>query len=76
MGHVGPMSLHKLGSQTLGVRLKGPSTVQCSRCAIAKIKRQVSRRPPDRTPGQEIHVDLTDLLFMLPSCQPIFFHSR
>jgi transposase InsO family protein len=64
MGHIGPMALLKLGTQTLGVRLKGPSTAQCSQCAVAKIKRQVSRRPPNRkidTPGQEIHVDWTDL---------------
>lgn len=64
MGHIGPAPLYKLGKQALGVRLNGPTTVQCEACAMAKIKRQVSRRPPDRAigaPGQEIHIDWTDL---------------
>jgi len=64
MGHPGPMSLHKLGANSLGVRLRGPSTTECQFCSQAKIKRQVARRPPDRErdkPGYEIHIDWTDL---------------
>jgi transposase InsO family protein len=64
MGHPGPMSLHMLGKNSLGVRLRGPKTVQCPYCSLAKIKRQISRRPPDRIatkPCEEIDIDWTDL---------------
>ncbi len=64
MGHPGPMSLHKLGANSLGVILRGPSTTECEFCSQAKIRRQISRRPPDRKvtkPCQEIHIDWTDL---------------
>jgi transposase InsO family protein len=64
MGHPGPMSLHELGKNSLGVSLLGPRTVECEFCAKAKIKRQVARRPPNRIrnkPGYEIHIDWTDL---------------
>ena len=64
MRHPGLMSLHKLGRNCLKVDLQGPSTAECRSCAQAKIKRQISRRPPDRVltaPCQEIHVDWTDL---------------
>ena len=47
MGHPGPMSLHMLGKNSLGVRLRGLKTVQCPHCSLAKIKRQISQRPPD-----------------------------
>jgi transposase InsO family protein len=64
LGHAGPMAIHKLGENSLGVKLTGPSTVQCIHCSLAKIKRQEARRSPmrDRSiPGLEIHVDWTDL---------------
>ena len=64
MGHAGAMALHKLGENTLGVKLVGPRIVQCQHCSLAKIKRQESRRPPLRdrsTPGMEIHIDWTDI---------------
>jgi transposase InsO family protein len=64
LGHPGPMAVRKLGENSLGVKLTGPSIVQCSHCSLAKIKRQEARRPPMRdrsTPGLEIHIDWTDL---------------
>src|SRR5467141_1795303 len=64
LGHPVPMAVRKLGENSLGVKLTGPSIVQCSHCSLAKIKRQISRRPPQRdrsVPGMEIHVDWTDL---------------
>jgi hypothetical protein len=64
LGHAGPMAVHKLGQNSLGVKLTGPSIVQCSSCSLAKIKKQEARRPPmrDRSiPGREIHIDWTDL---------------
>jgi transposase InsO family protein len=64
LGHPGPLSLHHLGTRTIGVNLRGPKTTQCESCSLAKIKRQVSRRPPDRIvdkPFMELHMDWTDL---------------
>jgi transposase InsO family protein len=64
LGHPGPMSLHKLGVNALGVKLNGPKTTECQHCSLAKIKRQISRRPPDRErdkPCFELHIDWTDL---------------
>jgi hypothetical protein len=64
LGHPGPMAIHKLGQNSLGVKLTGPSIVQCPHCSLAKIRKQISRRPPLRdrsTPGIEIHIDWSDL---------------
>ena len=47
MGHPSPASLDKLGQNSLGVNLVGPSTTECEACAQAKITRQVSYRQPD-----------------------------
>jgi len=58
------MSLHQLGVNALGVKLNGPKTTECQHCSLAKIKRQISRRPPNRErdkPGLELHIDWTDL---------------
>ena len=65
MGHIGQLPLHVLGKQALGMKLQGPCTTACQDCAVAKIRRQTSRRAPlDRelsAPCQEIHVDWTDV---------------
>jgi GAG-pre-integrase domain len=64
LGHPGPMSLHQLGVNALGVKLNGPKTTECQHCSLAKIRRQISRRPPNRErdkPGLELHIDWTDL---------------
>ena len=64
MGHPSPLSLHKLGLNSLGVTILGPSTVQCPHCSQAKIRKQISRRPPNRQitkPCEEIDIDWTDL---------------
>jgi hypothetical protein len=64
MGHPGPLSLHHLGINAMGVKLRGPKTTECQHCSLAKIKRQTSRRPPDREvekPFTELHIDWTDL---------------
>ena len=64
LGHPGPMSLHHIGMKAIGAKLQGPKTTQCQHCALAKIKRQVSRAPPQRTPVKplsELHIDWTDL---------------
>ena len=64
MGHIGPGALLQLGRQTLGVRIRGPSTSQCQDCALAKIKQQISRRPdPNKStkPFHRVHIDWFDL---------------
>ena len=64
IGHPGPMSLHHIGTNTVGVKLQGPKTTQCQQCAQAKIKRQISRALPNRIsakPLSELHIDWTDL---------------
>src|SRR5947207_10131540 len=48
MGHPGPEALKHLGLNSLGVKLKGPSTAECPHYVQVKIRRQTSRRPPDR----------------------------
>ena len=53
------MAVHKLGENALGVKLTGPSIVQCIHCSLAKMKRQDARKTPFRdrsTPGVEIHI--------------------
>jgi len=47
----------------MGVNIRGPKTTECQHCAQAKIKRQISRTPPDRVidkPFIELHIDWTD----------------
>ena len=64
MGHIGPAALSHLGNQTLGVKIRGPSTSQCQDCALAKIIQQISRRPdPNKStrPFQRVHIDWFDL---------------
>ena len=64
LGHPGPLSLHHLGLRAMGVKLRGPKTKECQHCSLAKIKKQISRRPPDREvdkPFNELHIDWTDL---------------
>jgi hypothetical protein len=65
MGHIGPWALHHLGKSVLGARLRGPCTTECTECALAKIKKQISRRAPERLvvnkPCYEVHIDWTDL---------------
>jgi len=65
MGHIGQLALHQLGKNVLGARLQGPCTVECEECAVAKIRMQISRRPPERPlvkkACHEVHIDWTDL---------------
>jgi len=47
----------------MGVNLRGPKTTECQHCSQTKIKRQISRTPPDRVidkPCVELHIDWTD----------------
>ena len=64
MGHIDLTALTKLGQNTIGVRLRGPSTAKYSNCAMAKITRQISRRPnPNKVtrPFYRIYLDWFDL---------------
>lgn len=55
MGHIGPLSLYKLGKECLGVKLKGKSMSQCPHCALSKITQQISRRPPANKSTKPFH---------------------
>ena len=64
MGHIGPLGLHKLGKECLGVSLWGKSMAQCPHYAISKITQQISRVPPiNKTtrPFHRVYIDWMDL---------------
>jgi hypothetical protein len=64
LGHLGQAALSHVGRQALGVKLRGPSTAQCQECAMAKITRQISRRPDSNKstkPYHRVHIDWFDL---------------
>ena len=64
LGHPGHAALAQVGRQALGVRLRGPSTAQCQECAMAKVTRQISRRPdPNKStrPFHRVHINWFDL---------------
>ena len=64
MGHLGPLGLHHLGKQCLGVRLKGFSMSQCDACAKVKMTNQVFRRLPINQPTRpfyKVNIDWEDL---------------
>ena len=62
LGHPGPQALEHLVNHSSGVRIKGPTTVQCDNCGLAKMKRQIQRVPrhpdPELPPGDILAVDL------------------
>ncbi|RYP32481.1 hypothetical protein DL768_011137 [Monosporascus sp. mg162] len=62
LGHPGPEVITQLQSHTRGVRLKGPTTVECQACGKAKAKRQIRREPREGASrsGQRIAIDFTD----------------
>ncbi|KAK9444035.1 fungal specific transcription factor [Metarhizium brunneum] len=63
LGHPSPKTIEQLGKKYLGVKLRGPKTVECDHCGRGKMRRQISRRRPSRPskPFEEIWVDWTDL---------------
>jgi hypothetical protein len=62
LGHPGPGALEHIVNCSQGVRLRGPTTVECDACAVSKIKRQIRREPrePARGPGERLAVDFHD----------------
>ncbi|KAG6996633.1 Retrovirus-related Pol polyprotein from transposon RE1 [Fusarium oxysporum f. sp. conglutinans] len=63
LGHPGPQALEHLVSASQGVRIRGPTTVECDACGISKVKRQVRRAPrqqPGQTAGERIAIDFHD----------------
>lgn len=64
MGHIGPLGLHMLGKECLGVQLRGKKISQCTHCAVSKVSQQVSRRPPanqSTRPFHRVYIDWLDL---------------
>ena len=43
LGHSGPEAVAHLTKHTEGVRIRGPTTVQCDACGIAKVKQRIRR---------------------------------
>ena len=62
LGHPGPNALEHLVNCSTGVRLRGPTTVQCEVCAQAKITRQIRRqaRPLLEGPAERLAIDFHD----------------
>jgi len=63
LGHPGPEALRHLAHHSRGVRVKGPTTIQCDACGCSKAKRQIRRLPREgpTKPGQRLAVDFLDL---------------
>ena len=63
LGHPSSEALERLVGDEVGIRVKGPSTVQCDQCGQAKVKRRVNRA--ERHRGQRrverIAMDIHDL---------------
>ena len=49
LGHSGPEAVAHLTKHTEGVRIRGPTTVQCDACGIAKVKQRIRRAPREGT---------------------------
>ena len=64
LGHPGPRALEHLVNHSRGVRIKGPTTVECDDCGLAKAKRHIRRAPRhipgDLKPGACLAVDFHD----------------
>src|SRR5204862_6137643 len=62
LGHPGPEALKHLVNSSQGVRIRGPTTVQCDNCGTAKMKRQIRRMPRDTGshPGERLAIDFHD----------------
>ena len=62
LGHPGPDALEHLVNCSEGVRLRGPTTVQCDACGTSKIRRQVRRQPRAlyEGPAERLAIDFHD----------------
>jgi hypothetical protein len=62
LGHPGPGALEHFVNCSKGVRIRGPTTVECEACAVAKIKRQIRRQPREllEGPGERLAIDFHD----------------
>jgi hypothetical protein len=62
LGHPGPGALEHMVNCSQGVRLRGPTTVECEACGVSKIKRQIRRQPREllEGPGERLAIDFHD----------------
>jgi hypothetical protein len=62
LGHLGPGAIEHIVNCSQGVRLRGPTTVECDTYGVSKIKRQIRREPrePPERPGERLAVDFHD----------------
>ena len=63
MGHPNPEALQRLTESAVGIRFKGPTTVECDGCGQAKVTRKVSTvfRPRGTRRAERIAMDIHDL---------------
>ncbi|KID83884.1 gag-pol polyprotein [Metarhizium guizhouense ARSEF 977] len=59
--HAGPRVLEQLVMQTKGVRIKGPTTVQCTACGTSKATEIISRRESPHRSGQPFYRVFIDI---------------
>lgn len=62
-GHPGPEAMKHLTGASTGVRLTGPTTVQCDACGTSKAKRVIRRYPKtiEDAPGVRLAIDFHDI---------------
>lgn len=52
MGHPGPGALEHIVQASEGVKIRGPTTVECRACGLSKAKRQIRRAPRYPDPSE------------------------
>jgi hypothetical protein len=60
-GHAGAHVIEHLEEASRGIGAIPPTTYECDACGVSKIKKQVSRKPPDRLPTrpfEEVSIDM------------------
>ena len=60
LGHPNAIALQHLVNHATGVRIKGPTMVECDQCGTSKPRQVISRRPRERAvdPGERIALDI------------------
>ena len=63
LGHPGPQALEHLVNSSEGVKIIGPTMVECDACGVSKMKRQIRRRRRqiDEEPGLRFAIDFHPL---------------
>jgi hypothetical protein len=59
-GHADPQALRQLVNNTTGLRLTNDKNFSCEVCLLGNSKKQISRRPPNRSTSllHRVHIDI------------------